>query len=73
MAGEELQVVRLRDDFYRDGFYKVLFALATIIIAILSMVALSVYIYVTKPAPVNFSADNEWRILPPVSIKSSLS
>lgn len=68
MAGEELQVVRLRDDFYRDGFYKILLAVAVIIVAIFFLIALSVYLYTSKPAPLNFSADNEWRILPPVPL-----
>ncbi|MHB1946488.1 MAG: DotI/IcmL/TraM family protein [Gammaproteobacteria bacterium] len=68
MAGEELQVVRLRDDFYRDGFYKIVLALAVIVIAIILLVALSIYIYLSKPAPVYFSADNEWRILQPVPL-----
>lgn len=68
MAREELQVVRLKDDFYRDGFYKILIAFAIIILAILSLAALSTYLYLTKPAPVDFKADNEWRILPPVPL-----
>lgn len=68
MAGEELQVVRLRDDFYRDGFYKVLIALVTMMTAIGFLIALSLYLYLAKPAPVNFSADNEWRLLPPIPV-----
>lgn len=68
MAGEELNVVRLKDDFYRDGFYKILIAFALIIAAILALVALSLYLYFSKPAPVTFKADNEWRILAPVPV-----
>lgn len=68
MAGEELQVVRLRDDFYRDGFYKILLALLTIIVAITFLVLLSVYLFLAKPPPVNFRVDNDWRILPPVPV-----
>jgi intracellular multiplication protein IcmL len=69
MAGEQLQVTRLRDDFYRDGFYKVVVALVAIVIAIFSLIALSVYIYLDKPPPVTFATDNEWRILPPVPLE----
>lgn len=68
MAGEEAQVVRLKDDFYRDGFYKVIFSLLAISIAIVFLVVLSLYVHFTKPEPVNFVADNEWRILPPVPL-----
>lgn len=68
MAVEELLVVRLKDDFYRDGFYKTLTALTIIIAAIVLLISLSVYIYVTKPNPVYFSSDDEWRILSPVPV-----
>jgi intracellular multiplication protein IcmL len=68
MAREESQVVRLKDDFYRDGFYKVIFSLLAIVVAIVFLIALSLYVHFTKPDPVNFSADNEWRVLPPVPL-----
>lgn len=68
MAGEELQVVRLRDDFYRDGFNKVLVALATILAAIGFLIAIILYLYFSEPAPLHFSTDREWRILPPVPL-----
>lgn len=68
MAGEELQVVRLKDDFYRDGFYKILLALLTILVAITFLVLLSVSLFLAKPAPVNFRVDNDFRILPNVPV-----
>ncbi|MEO8401548.1 MAG: DotI/IcmL/TraM family protein [Gammaproteobacteria bacterium] len=68
MAGEELQVIRLKDDFYRDGFYKALTAFAVLLSAIFLLIATSVYLYVTIPAPVVFSTGDEFRILPPVSV-----
>lgn len=68
MAGEGWQVVRLKDDFYRDGFYKIVFSLLSIIAAIIFLIILSLYIYFTKPQPVNFAADNEWRVLPPIPL-----
>ncbi len=71
MAGEELQVVRLKDDFYRDGFRKVLLALGMILIAIGFLVATSLYLFFFKPPPVYFSTDNEWRILRPVPLNQS--
>lgn len=67
MAGE-LEIVRLKDDFYRDGFRKVLFALGMVLIAIGFLVATSLYLFFSKPPPVYFSTDNEWRILHPVPL-----
>lgn len=68
MAGEEQEIVRLKNDFYRDGFNKALFALATISGAIVFLIALSVFLHQSKPPPVYFSTDKEWRILPPVPL-----
>jgi intracellular multiplication protein IcmL len=68
MANEELQVVRLRDDFYSDGFYKILIAAAMVISAIGLLIAISIYLFAEKPHPVSFSTDNEWRVLAPVPL-----
>lgn len=68
MAVDESEVIRLRDDFYRDGFNKVLISLVIIITAIVFLILLSIYIYTSKPPPVNFKTDNEWRILAPVPL-----
>lgn len=68
MAEENLQVVRLKQDFYRDGLNKVIFALITIGAAIGLLIALTVYFYLTKPPPTTFSSDSEWRILSPVPL-----
>lgn len=68
MTNEELQVVRLRNDFYSDGLYKVLIAGGMIIAAIGLLIAISVYLFTEKPHPVTFAADNDWRILAPVPL-----
>ena len=68
MAEEELYVVRLSTEFYRDGFLKVLTAIVMVLIAIAALVALSIYLFITKPAPIYFSTDKEWRIVAPVSV-----
>lgn len=65
---EKSEIVRLKDDFYRDGFYKVLFALITICSAIGLLAVLSFYLYQEQPPPVFFATDNEWRILPDVPV-----
>ena len=68
MAEEELQLVRLRQEFYRDSFLKVLISIGLVLTTIAVVASLSVYLFITKPSPVFFSTDNEWRILPPVSV-----
>jgi hypothetical protein len=68
MAAEDLQVIRLRDNFCRDGFRKVLFALSMVITTIVLLIAASLYLFLDKPPPVHFSADDEWRILSPVPL-----
>jgi intracellular multiplication protein IcmL len=68
MAGDELQTIRLRNDFYRDGFNKVLLALLMILAAIILLGFISVYLFIQKPEPVTFVTDNEWRVVPPVPV-----
>jgi hypothetical protein len=68
MAEDESQIVRLKTEFYRDGFTKVLLALLMALAAIAALAVLSCYLYFTKPAPIYFSTDDEWRILAPVPL-----
>jgi intracellular multiplication protein IcmL len=68
MAEEELQVIRLRNDFYRDGFKTIVLALGVITTAIILLIASSFYLYLSKPVPVKFATDDEWRILPPIPV-----
>jgi intracellular multiplication protein IcmL len=64
MAGEELEIVRLRNDFYRDGFYKVFIALTMAAFAVVILVGASFYLYTHKPAPVTFYTDSDLRAFP---------
>lgn len=68
MIDNEQPIVQLKAEFYRDGFPKVLLALAMTIAAIGSLAGLSVYLYLSKPDPVYFYTDSEWRILPAVPL-----
>ncbi|MES2218102.1 MAG: DotI/IcmL/TraM family protein [Pseudomonadota bacterium] len=68
MAGEELEIVRLRNDFYRDGFYKVFILLAMLLSAIILLLIGSLYLFTTKPPPVSFYTDNDLRAFPPVPV-----
>lgn len=68
MAGEELEVVRLRSDFYRDGFNKVIVALILSITAVLVIILTSFYLLTHKPAPVTFYTDSDLRAFPLVPV-----
>lgn len=69
MNDEAFEVVRLRNDFFRDGFYKVMLALGLILVALSLLVITSLYLFLSKPSPIMFTvADNEWRILPPIPL-----
>lgn len=66
MAENELELIRLRNDFYRDGFKKITFALFTITGAVALAIIVSFYLLTSHPAPVNFAVGNDWRLLPDV-------
>jgi intracellular multiplication protein IcmL len=68
MAGEELEIVRLKNDFYKDGFYKVFIALVMMAVAIFLLLCASLSLYLEKPAPLLFHTDNEGRVFPPVPL-----
>ena len=68
MAGDELDVVRLRNDFYRDNFYKVFIALVLMMLTAVLVASVSIYLFTHKPEPVRFSADNDFRAFPPVPL-----
>jgi intracellular multiplication protein IcmL len=69
MSEEELEVVRLRTDFYRDGFRKIIFSLIIIIAAILTIIGASIYLYVNRPKPVTFKTYANWRLVPAVPLQ----
>ncbi len=68
MADGDVRVVRLTDDYYRDGFYKIIAALLMIAAAVLLMVAISFYLVSQRPSPVYFHTDSEWRAFAPVPV-----
>lgn len=68
MAEEEVQVVQLRDDFYRDSFSKMLSIMIAICAAIAIMGGMSLYLHLTKPPPITFEVGDEWRIQAPVPL-----
>jgi hypothetical protein len=69
MAVEELPLIHLRKDYNKDGFRKVLFILSVFVVVIILLAATSLYLFLNKPKPVEFSTDNEWRIVKPVPVE----
>ncbi len=68
MAEDVAPVIQIKDDFHRDGFGTVLWALGVVCFAIALLALTSLYISLSKPAPVHFSTDHEWRIIKPVPL-----
>lgn len=68
MAEQQLHVVELQDDFYRDSFGRVIFIIISLLGAIALLIVASVYLYLEKPSPVYFPVAEEWRVLPPVPV-----
>ena len=68
MVIEKLHVVQLRNDFYRDGFQRIIFSFTLIAIACAAFIAAVLYLHFSKPAPIYFAADNQWRTVAPIPV-----
>lgn len=65
---DDSQIMDLRDDFYRDSFGKVIVIFILILSSIGLLIALSLYLYLTKPPPIAFPVADEWRVQAPVPL-----
>lgn len=70
MAEGEEQVVelQLQDKFYQDSFGKLIIIIASVMVAIILLIATIGYLYFNQPPPKTFPVDAEWRIKPPVPL-----
>lgn len=68
MAENDFEIVTLQDTFYRDGFNKILLIIVGFFLAIFALVALGLYLHLSKPQPVTFQVGKEWRIVAPVAL-----
>lgn len=59
---EELPVVELKDDFYRDSFGKLVAIIACLLVIIALLTALSLYLLLSEPPPIEFALEKDWRV-----------
>lgn len=64
MKDDALQVVKVRNEFYRDNYRKVVAALLISFFIILVLAAALCYIVTNPPAPRYFATSNDGRIIP---------
>lgn len=62
MAENEEITVTLSDAFYREGFKKLLFLIISASLCIIVLIAVSIYLHVTKPKPILFRVGDEYRV-----------
>lgn len=68
MVYDALEAVKLRSDFYRDGYRKVVIALLCAIVAIIGLIVVITYLVASKPKPKYFAATDSGRIIPLIAL-----
>lgn len=64
MTDDALQLVRMRNDFYKDNYRRVLGLLIMAIVIIAMLTSVLVYMLTHPPAPKYFATDSQGRLLP---------
>jgi len=64
MAYDALEVVKLRNNFYRDSYHKVIIALIVSLLAVLGTVTVIVFLMITRPTPKYFASTDSGRVIP---------
>lgn len=68
MVEEQMGVVELREDFYRDSFSKVIIAIIGFSTALFVMIFLAIYLYIDQPPPIDFKTYEDFRVQAPVPV-----
>src|SRR5262245_6955283 len=63
MADDALELIRLRNEFYRDNYRKVIGVLLVTIIIIFILAGILAYLLSHPPAPKYFATDSQGRII----------
>lgn len=64
MADDALQLVRMRNDFYRDNYRRVLGLLLIAILTVVILAGTLIYLVTHPPEPKYFATDSQGRLLP---------
>lgn len=64
MVHDALKLVKLRSDFYRDSYRKVVAALLGMVVIVIILVSVIFFMAVNKPSPKYFAATDSGRIIP---------
>jgi intracellular multiplication protein IcmL len=68
MAYDALETIKLRNDFYRDGFRKLVVILAGSVACIVGLIVIIVILMFQKPEPTYFASTDSGRIIPLVPL-----
>lgn len=71
MALADDQQITWHDDFYHDRFPRVVIIILGVLLALGLLVATSLSLYLTKPAPIEFGVADEWRVQAPVPLEQA--
>ena len=61
---DALETIRLRNNFYRDNYRKVVSALLVSVIAVIALTCAVVYLVMNRPAPTYFATTDQGRLIP---------
>lgn len=64
MAYDALEVVKNRNDFYKDSYHKLVLILFTAILAIIGLVVAIVFLVMSRPSPTYFATTDSGRMIP---------
>lgn len=68
MPYDPLETVKMRNEFYRDGYRRVLMILLASFVAIIGLIIIVIVLVLSQPAPKYFAATDSGRIIPLVPL-----
>jgi intracellular multiplication protein IcmL len=68
MVHDALEAVKLRNNFYRDSYRKLVLALVFLLIIVVGLVYTVIYLIQTEPTPTYFASTDSGRIIPLVPL-----
>lgn len=71
MAEKETVIAGLSNDYYRDSFGKLMLIMVSMIIAIMLLLATSLYLYFSAPPPQSIPVYSDWRVQPDIALDQS--